>query len=142
MELKSILIVGGGIGGLTAAIALRRKGYPVEIIERDPTWSVYGVGIIQQMNVIRAMNDLGVLDAYLEKACGFDSTSLFVGPEGTLEAKFDTPRLAGEDYPSNAGVRRRDLQEVLGSEAKRLGAVSRAIRASGSGDTIYRVLPI
>jgi len=125
MDPKTILIIGGGIGGLTAAIALRRKGFTVEIIERDPAWSVYGVGIIQQMNVVRAMNDIGVLDAYLSKGSGFDQSSIYVGPEGTHEATFKTPRLAGEDYPSNAGIRRRDLQQVLGDEAKRLGATIR-----------------
>jgi len=122
MKMDSVLIVGGGIGGLTAAIALRRKGISVEIIERDPTWSVYGVGIIQQMNVVRAMGEIGVLDTYLSKASGFDRTTIFVGPGGKQDAKFDTPRLAGPDYPSNAGVKRRDLQQVLGDEAKRLGA--------------------
>ena len=125
MQMESVLVVGGGIGGLTAAISLRRKGFPVEIIERDPTWSVYGVGIIQQMNVVRAMGELGVLEAYLSKASGFDSTTIFVGPGGMQDAKFDTPRLAGPDYPSNAGVKRRDLQEILGQEAKRLGATIR-----------------
>jgi 2-polyprenyl-6-methoxyphenol hydroxylase-like FAD-dependent oxidoreductase len=122
MDVNSVLVVGGGIGGLTAAIALRRKGIPVVIIERDPKWSVYGVSIIQQMNVVRAMGQIGVLNAYLSKATGFDSTTIFVGPQGHQDAKFDTPRLAGPDYPSNAGVRRRDLQQILGDEAKRLGA--------------------
>lgn len=125
MKTESVLVVGGGIGGLTMAIALRRKGIPVVIIERDPKWSVYGVGIIQQMNVVRAMGQLGVLDAYLSKASGFDSTTIFVGPHGHQEVKFDTPRLAGPNYPSNAGIKRRDLQMVLGDEAKRLGAVIR-----------------
>ena len=121
MELSSILVVGGGIGGLTAAIALRRKGYPVEIIERDPNWSAYGVGIIQQMNVVRAMGEIGVLEAYLSKGSGFNTTSIYGGPQGEKVAQFDTPRLAGEDFPSNAGIRRTDLQNVLGDEAKRLG---------------------
>ena len=136
MDLDSVLIVGGGIGGLTAAIALRRKGYPVEIIERDPKWSVYGVGIIQQMNVVRAMKDLGVLDAYLSKASGFDVTTIFVGPVGQQGAQFETPRLAGPDYPSNAGVRRRDLQQVFGDEARRLGAkISLGRTVSDMADT-------
>ena len=135
MQLESILIVGGGIGGLTAAIALRQKGFGVEIIERDPAWSVYGVGIIQQMNVVRAMGQLGVLDAYLSKARGFDSTTIFAGPQSVEEAKFDTPRLAGPDYPSNAGIRRRDLQQVLGDEAKRLGASIRlGVTVAGMAD--------
>lgn len=122
MSTSSILVIGGGIGGLTAAIALRRKGFEVEIIERDPTWSVYGVGIIQQMNVVRAMKDIGVLDDYLAKSSGFDKTTLFVGPGGQKEAEFATPRLAGSDYPSNAGIRRKDLQSVLGDAAKSAGA--------------------
>lgn len=62
MNSAHILIIGGGIGGLTSAIALRQKGFTVDVIERDPTWSVYGVGIIQQGNVIRAMKQLGLID--------------------------------------------------------------------------------
>jgi hypothetical protein len=57
-----ILIVGAGIGGLTSAIALRRKGFDVEVIEKDRISSVYGVGIIQQSNVVRAMAELGVFE--------------------------------------------------------------------------------
>jgi 2-polyprenyl-6-methoxyphenol hydroxylase-like FAD-dependent oxidoreductase len=120
-----VLIVGGGIGGLTAAIALCRQGVRVEIVERDPEWSAYGVGIIQQMNVVRAMKQIGVLDAYMSKAHGFDRTTIFVGPGGVRETSFETPRLAGPDYPSNAGIRRKDLQQVLGDAARTAGATIR-----------------
>lgn len=135
MKIESALIVGAGIGGLTAAIALRRQGIPVEMIERDPDWTAYGVGIIQQMNVIRAMGQLDLLDAYMSKACGFDSTAIFVGPGGHKDAEFATPRLAGPDYPSNAGIRRRDLQHVLAERAKELGAnVRLGLTVSGLND--------
>ena len=117
MKINSILIVGGGIGGLTAAIALRRKGYPVDMIEKDPDWTVYGVGIIQQFNVVRAMASLDLLDAYLAEAFGFDHTEMY-SPGGQKMAHFDTPRLAGPDYPSNAGIRRTDLQRVLVTRAR------------------------
>lgn len=122
---RSVLIVGGGIGGLTAAIAMRGQGFVVQIVERDPQWSVYGVGIIQQMNVVRAMQQIGVLDAYLSRAHGFDRTTIFVGPEGVKETSFETPRLAGPNYPSNAGIRRKDLQVVLGDAARASGATIR-----------------
>ena len=122
MKAATALIIGGGIGGLTAGIALRQKGIAVDIIERSKDWSVYGVGIIQQMNVVRAMNDLGILDDYLSLAFGFDTTTLFVGPGGVQDAQFDTPRLAGPDYPSNAGIRRTDLQTVLSKAAQKAGA--------------------
>jgi 2-polyprenyl-6-methoxyphenol hydroxylase-like FAD-dependent oxidoreductase len=50
----NILVIGAGIDGRSAAIALSREGYHITVIERDPEWSVYGIGITQQANVIWA----------------------------------------------------------------------------------------
>ena len=82
----NILVIGGGIGGLTAAIALRRKGHRVTVIEKDPDWSVYGVGIIQQSNVIRAMSELDLLDDYLAAGVPFDTIAIHT-PDGTKVAE-------------------------------------------------------
>ena len=60
------------------------------VIERDPEWSVYGVGITQQSNVIRAMHQLGVLDDYLAAGFGFDAVEVFA-PDGTLDRKVMLP---------------------------------------------------
>ena len=114
-----ILIVGGGIGGLSAAIALRSGGHEVTVVERDPTWSVYGVGIIQQSNVLRAMDQLGVLDSFVGAACGFDAVEIFA-PDGTKIARVPSPKLV-EGKPANVGIARPALQSVLGDRAKALG---------------------
>ncbi|WP_395335544.1 FAD-dependent oxidoreductase [Novosphingobium sp. BL-8H] len=116
----NILVVGGGIGGLSAAIALLRAGHAVTVIEKDPAWSVYGVGIIQQSNVVRAMDQLGVLDAFLDAACGFDAVEIYI-PDGTRVARIPTPALV-EGKPSNVGIGRRALQKVLADSARELGA--------------------
>ena len=54
-DCKKALIIGGGIGGLSAAIALHRKGISVEVVERSSDWAVYHVGIIVQANFIRGI---------------------------------------------------------------------------------------
>lgn len=115
-----ILIIGGGIGGLTAAIALRAKGFDIEVVERDPTWSVYGVGIIQQSNVIRAMSQLGLLDDYLDAGFGFDQVDIYA-PNGRKIASVPSPKLSG-DLPANVGMGRPALHKVLGDRAKGAGA--------------------
>lgn len=120
MKNLSILIIGAGIGGLTAAIALRQRGFAVTLIERDPHWSVYGVGIIQQGNVLRAIDALGMLDGYVGTGMGFDAVEVYA-PDGTKLARVPSPRLL-ERYPANLGVGRRAMQKLLGEAATGLGA--------------------
>jgi 2-polyprenyl-6-methoxyphenol hydroxylase-like FAD-dependent oxidoreductase len=135
LEKARILIVGGGIGGLTSAIALRQRGFEVEIVEKDPAWSVYGVGIIQQANVIRVMKQLGVLDDYLEAGFGFDHVEIYL-PDGRMAARVPSPKLV-EGYPANVGISRRTLHNVLGVRALaagasiRLGLVAEALEDDG-----------
>ena len=59
---KSVLIVGGGIGGMSAALAMARRGVTVTLIDSDPNWRVYGAGITITGMSLRAFDDLGVLD--------------------------------------------------------------------------------
>lgn len=120
MHEQDILIIGGGIGGLTAAIALRAGGHRVTVIEHDPEWSVYGVGIIQQGNVLRAMDQLGLLDDYLSLAVGFDFVAVHA-PDGTLVARVPSHRLV-EGCPANVGISRRALQQVLAKRTFASGA--------------------
>ena len=115
-----ILVIGAGIGGLTAAIALGKRGFHVDMIERDPDWRVYGVGIIQQSNVIRAMHALGILQDYLDAGFGFDQVDIFA-PTGMHLASVPSPKLV-PGHPANVGIGRRALHEVLAARAREAGA--------------------
>ena len=68
-DIKKVLIVGAGIGGLSAAIALRKAGVEVDIVEINPETKVFNVGIVVQASCIRAMAQLGIADAAV--AAGF-----------------------------------------------------------------------
>ena len=131
MEKLRILVIGGGIGGLTAAIALRRDDHAVTVIEKDPDWSVYGVGIIQQSNVIRAMAELDLLDDYLAAGVPFDNIAIHT-PDGTKVAEIPAPRLT-EKYPANVGIGRPALHKVLGDRTIASGA---DVRLGVVADTI------
>ncbi|MBA1245209.1 FAD-dependent oxidoreductase [Pseudomonas japonica] len=120
-SVNSVLVVGGGIGGLCTAISLRRQGFKVDLIELKPEWTVYGVGIIQQSNVVREMSRLGVLDAYLDAAYPFEDVAIY-GPEGQTLARIPGQRLAGPQYPANVGISRLALHHVLSDTAANLGA--------------------
>ncbi|MEJ6009848.1 FAD-dependent oxidoreductase [Novosphingobium aquae] len=128
---KDVLIIGGGIGGLSSAIALGQHGHRVTVIERDPEWSVYGVGITQQANVVRAVADLGIRDDYLAAGFGFDAVEIYA-PNGTRVARVPSPRLA-EGYPPNLGMGRPALHDLL---ARRTQAVGAEVRLGVTADRI------
>jgi 2-polyprenyl-6-methoxyphenol hydroxylase-like FAD-dependent oxidoreductase len=119
MDSARVLVIGGGIGGLTASIALSQRGFAVEVIEKDPAWAVYGVGILQQANVVRAMARLGLLEDYLGAGFGFHAVELFA-PTGQHVATIPSPRLIGS-YPPNIGIGRRALHKVLGDRTRAAG---------------------
>src|ERR1700743_3894854 len=65
------LVIGGGIGGLTAAIALRQQDIAVDLIEIKRDLGVYGVGIIQPNNTLRALDKIGLAQKCVELGASF-----------------------------------------------------------------------
>jgi 2-polyprenyl-6-methoxyphenol hydroxylase-like FAD-dependent oxidoreductase len=57
-EVRNILIVGGGIAGLTLAVALERQGFSAELVERSPDWRAVGAGLLVQANGMRVLRGL------------------------------------------------------------------------------------
>ena len=57
-----VLVVGGGIGGLSAALALSRKGIPVQVLEQAPELKEIGAGIQLGPNVFRMFEVLDFFD--------------------------------------------------------------------------------
>ncbi len=54
------VVVGGGIGGLAAAVALRRAGWEATVLERAPQFGEVGAGLTLMSNALRALAALGV----------------------------------------------------------------------------------
>ncbi len=64
---QPIIIVGGGLGGLTTALALGRAGHLVRILEQSPEFGAIGYGIQLGPNVVPMFDRLGITEAVLEK---------------------------------------------------------------------------
>jgi 2-polyprenyl-6-methoxyphenol hydroxylase-like FAD-dependent oxidoreductase len=65
---RTALIVGAGIGGLSAGLALRRAGWSVRIFERATSPRELGFGLVLAPNAIAALGELGVADVVLARA--------------------------------------------------------------------------
>jgi salicylate hydroxylase len=65
---KPILIVGGGLGGLTTALAFARKGWSVRVFEGAPEFGAIGYGIQFGPNVFHALDRIGVVDEVIEQS--------------------------------------------------------------------------
>ncbi|MFW5968044.1 MAG: FAD-dependent monooxygenase [Persicimonas sp.] len=68
MSHNTIAIAGAGIGGLTAAIALTRKGFSVRVYERSDELRTEGAGITLQVNAMQALEALNGLRAAIAEA--------------------------------------------------------------------------
>jgi salicylate hydroxylase len=98
-----IAIVGGGVGGLTAAIALVRKGFDVQVLEQSPAVTQVGASLQLGPNALRLMDELGLLGALREIGVRPDAVDFVRWDDGTLllhtelgeraEAYFGAPQL-------------------------------------------------
>jgi 2-polyprenyl-6-methoxyphenol hydroxylase-like FAD-dependent oxidoreductase len=115
---KKILVVGAGIGGQSVAIGLKKAGFEVDVIEIHKEFNVYGVGIIQQANALRALDAIGVADEAMRRGSPYGKVKLCL-PHGVQIGEAGTPPIGR--FPSHNGISRKILHDVLFEEAQKVG---------------------
>lgn len=119
---STVLVVGGGIGGLSASIALAEAGHAVTVVEIRPDLhsSVYGVGIIQPVNALRALDAIGCAEACLDAGYATTAWGQLLDVDGTLLREMPGARIPGSELPPMNGLTRPQLHAILTDRA--LGA--------------------
>lgn len=108
-----IAIIGGGIAGLSAAIALRTLKAEIDIYESAPELAPVGAGLVLAANAVKALQRLGVADAALSHGQKLDSLRL-VDEKGKVLQQTDNRELeAAFGIVANFSIHRGDLQAVL-----------------------------
>jgi salicylate hydroxylase len=156
---RRALVVGAGIGGLAAALALARQGFGVDVFERAPALQEFGAGLQLTPNATRALERLGALAAARQVATapravrvlrGADGRELARLPVESAERRWGAPYLAihrvdlhrilAEAAAATGQVAMRFGAEVAGvasePEAASVGVKSGAVSLSESGETI------
>ena len=117
-NINKVLVVGGGIGGQSVAIGLKKAGFAVDVVEILSAFNVYGVGIIQQANALRALDAIGVADEVMQRGSPYGKVKLCL-PHGVQIGEAGTPPIGR--FPSHNGISRRILHDVLFEEAQKIG---------------------
>src|ERR1044071_4581085 len=105
-----IAVIGGGIGGCTAAHALLQKGFDVQVYESAPELKEIGAGVALGPNAMKALRSLGLEQAVRDVA--FEGEYQYLRNWKTGRAISVTPR-ANRFGATGCSVHRADLLDVL-----------------------------
>lgn len=107
-----IAIVGGGIGGLTAAIALQQRGFSVRVYEAAAAWQPVGKGIWLPTNALQALDRLGLSAPLTRRGCALAKIEILDRRDGLLQ-QVDLRLIAEWLGHTTLSIRRADLHQVL-----------------------------
>src|SRR5262245_43882221 len=108
---REVLIIGAGIGGLTLALALAKRGVPARVFEAAPELQPIGVGLNLLPHAVAELAALDLLQALTERAV-ITKEAAFFNRYGQLIHREPAGRHAGYQYPQ-LSLHRGDLQAVL-----------------------------
>ena len=111
--IQNALIVGGGVGGMCAAIQLRKLGIAVDLVEINPAWAPDGAGITISGPTLRALREIGVVDEVLRRGGHWNAVDICGADGQVMKTVPVQPALGAEGLPGAAGILRPVLADIL-----------------------------
>jgi FAD-dependent urate hydroxylase len=111
-SIRQAIIIGGGIGGLCTAIALRQIGIDVRVYERTKVFERVGAGLALWANAIRALRKLGLADQVIKAGSVFGHAE-FRYPSGRIFQSGDFAELGRTLGEPNVAIHRAELHRIL-----------------------------
>lgn len=118
---RRALIVGGGIGGMVAAIALRRQGIAVRVIEAARREDQLGTGINLQNNALVALDQIGLLQQCKAEGFPWETITNRNAETGEIINSFAMPWPERPGVPGAMGIMRTTFAEILARNALEAG---------------------
>lgn len=109
---KKILVIGGGIGGATATLALQKIGVQAEMFERAAELKEVGAGIALWVAPYRALERLGVGEKIRESSAPLKFAAMGFA-SGKVFQKLDLDKILGSDFNENFIIHRADLHSAI-----------------------------
>lgn len=122
--MHNIVIVGGGIGGLTLAIALRQRGVTAQVYEAAPALRPVGAGILVPANAMQIFDRLGLAEQIAQAGMPVRHGAIFDAQAGVLQkANLDTfaERFGFATIAIHRGLLHQTLVAALDSAQLHLG---------------------
>src|SRR5699024_8086716 len=106
------IIAGGGIAGLSTAIALQQAGYRVKVLERATAFRAVGAGLGLGANAWKGLRQLGITDD-LESKCNIIASTKLLKQKGKILSELNIDRLNQKYGVAYFTVHRADMLKVL-----------------------------
>lgn len=112
MKTPDFTIIGGGIAGLSTAIALQQKGFTIELLESAPEIRTVGAGISLAPNAVKALRALGLEAEVTAKGKILESMDI-LNQNGEPINAVDTQLLTQKYHTPHLAIHRADLHRIL-----------------------------
>ncbi|WP_191089815.1 FAD-dependent oxidoreductase [Nesterenkonia ebinurensis] len=138
--MRSALICGGGVAGLSSALHLRKHGWEVKLFEKDSELRTAGVGLNIWPNGVRVLKGLGLGEEFLSFAAAMNRWWA-LDSDGTMTSDIDVSDWSEQLGAPITGARRRRLNtmlaEALGYEEIRFNTAVESYEQNEDSVTVY-----